>query len=367
MYLFLAVLTTSSVVACLVIYFCIFEKSKEYKEYIGEIEPTVLSLYNEFSTEIDLDKRFFMKYEDMLEIVEKCNNVSSVIVQYSMGVEYSSDIVLLRNKKKSQGASHGVSADYDKLMGLTIEEGRFIKEEDEESEVCVILQSLAKELDAKVSDTISYMGKELRIIGIVAEQKPFDINITYDDGGVYLPIKIKRQLHENEKIYIEEAPRKVSAEKTLWIVAHLINYPGKKELANQEVINLLKDKYGEDKKFSVGDTDTSLLTLVFEKILWTVSLLLIVGISILINIKSLSKLLLAYSNKNRPFLVETCLLTIIGGLLGVVFGGKICHYLMINPKISILSIFVSLSVVIVFDLLLAVRTVKKLRVEVVGW
>lgn len=360
-YLFLSVLATASISTCLIIYLCILEKSKEFERTIGEIEMVVPVLNNEFYPEKGSNKRLFIKYEDMLEIVKRCNNVSGIIVEYSMAGENSADIVLSRNKKQSQGISKGVSADYDRLMGLTIKKGRFFEKGDEEGEICVILQSLAKELDAKVSDTVEYMGKELKIIGIVAEKKPFDTNIDTFLYGVYLPIKIKRQLHnEDERIYYSEETSIIYSDGIPYIRVYLVSDPGKRELVYQEVGNLLENKYGKEKEFLFGDAETSMSGLVYEKILWAVGLLLIFGISLLINKKCLSKFLLSGSISKNQLIQSSVKITLIGAVLGVILGKGICFYLMIDPKVSLFSMVLAISINLIFGLLVAARTKKAL-------
>jgi hypothetical protein len=175
---------------------------------------------------------------------------------------------------------------------------------------------------------------------------------------LFLPIETKKQLYKDDELLKEYKYKELFQ---ITIFCDTKNLPS----AFEELDKFFKDRYGDVNPSEGGDTfPAARESLIFQMIFWTAGLLVVCAIFLLINKKCLSTFLfLTYSSKDK-ILVKTCLLTGMGGLLGVVFGGIISRYLMTEPKISILSIFVSLSICIIYGLLVAIRTNKKLRIEV---
>jgi hypothetical protein len=341
-------------VVCLLTNLCIFEKSKEFAKNTKGIEKQVLLLLNGFR---EKGKESFIKYKDILEIKKKCNAVTEVIQRY-VGWETEDEytpgryIGLLGNREFN-ALWTGVSAGYDRLLGLTITEGRFFGKKEENKQVCVFTLSLAKSLNVKIQDTVKYMEKEFKIIGIVEEKNEFfDINVSPQSSGeVYLPIETIHQLFKSEG----------SPQASTYIRSNNI------DLAYQQVIKLLESKYGNSEKFYLIIEDTSSSGLKFQEIFWTAGLLFMGSIFLLINKKSLSKFLLLTIGKNgknqyetRNVLIKTCLLTLIGGILGIIVAKSIVSYLMIETKMRILFIVSSMLLVFSIEIIFTLLTIRKM-------
>ncbi|MCL5982293.1 MAG: ABC transporter permease [Firmicutes bacterium] len=352
--------TALCLVATLMVLFGILERRREYRELYGEIGTSVIVLHNEYTDEAENLK--VLDYEGLREIAGKIEHVSKVFVKY-VNPEYRSVVTLLGDGNapvaSSKTAVTGVNAAYSRLRGFTMKEGRFFQEADESRLVAVISEDFARVLGGGAGDRVRLLGKEFEIIGIIARPKPKLLGIGVDMEwieDVFVPVEIMRE--EAERYFAAEARPSDIPRVRVYLVYDL---PMSDAITEQSQ-KLLKARFGGGNVYLIGQATTAYGYIRFLTLAFGAGLLLLFGICLLVNVRSLTAFYSLRYIRSVPVRATNFLL-IAAGTGGVLAGAALSHLLMVAPVPLVVPSFLSLVIALPLQLFLTKRTLRYMQLS----
>jgi len=266
----------------------------------------------------------------------------------------------------------GVGKDYREIRNVNIESGRFFSEYDfkEGNRVAVIGTDVAKSLfdsDRVVGEVFYLNGQQFTVVGVIEERKQ-GMGIVANDIGndsVLIPYTAMQRMTGDYGFYLLFATAE-SSEVTLDAAKEIENILARRHGPNRfEVLSL-------EQTIDVVEEITSILTAVIAGIAGIA--LLVGGIGImnimLVSVTERTKeigIRQAIGAKRRDllyqFLIEALVLSLIGGLLGILVGAglvKLLTILLELPSlISVSSILLALSFSFVVGMIFGVYPASK--------
>ncbi len=245
-----------------------------------------------------------------------------------------------RGLSYKQGNLQGVSAAYERIANVSLVEGRFISEVDDEHrrQVLVIGVNVAEALFPNqasiVGSVVTWQGKEFEIIGVLEKRKAGFFGENDEDNAVFLPFETGQKL----------VPR------SEWTMLNIRAKSGRLADAYDQVEQILRRqrglKFNQPNNFDLSTADKMVKQ--FDSITGSIGIfaiaisavgLLVGGIGVM-NIMLVSvtertreigvRKALGATRRDivRQFLFEAMTLTFLGGILGVLFAVVVSYVLM---------------------------------------
>jgi putative ABC transport system permease protein len=264
-------------------------------------------------------------------------------VAKALFVNWSDSTIEYKDKKYRRGNVSGVSNNYAQIMNLSIGEGRFFSDVDQEHHrnVLVVGVSVAKALFPNTSQIVgskvTFTGKEFEVIGVLEKRKSSFLGENDEDNDVLIPYFTARKV----------SPR---SEKMMLMVQAKT---GKLQQALSQVEEVLRRernvKFNEPNNFDLNTADRFVQQ--FDAIMGGIGIIAIVvsSIGLLVGgIGVMNIMLVSVTERTKEigirkaigakrkdiviqFLFEAMTLTFIGGLIGVVLA------IIIGQVISLLA------------------------------
>ncbi len=301
-------------------------------------------------------------------------------------VSYASPIVVL-NERISAGSGKekdimvmGAAPEYARVRNLFVLSGRFFDNEDAQSrnKVGVLTQKMAEELygsvDAAVGQTIKLSGLPFTVVGTFKEGVDTFGQSEVQDYTMVIPYTVSRYFTEN-----------ASVKQIFFTVAS----PDDVVPATTQITRVIRSRHRPESVYTVSNL-TQLLS-VWDKIAngLTIGLLLIAAVTLLVSGIGIMNIMLATVSSrireigirkaigatNREirfqFLAEAVLISLVGGILGIIIGLAIpfsvrfltAYRIPISGLSAIIAILVSSLVGILFGTLPATRAAQLDPVE----
>lgn len=267
---------------------------------------------------------------------------AEIIAQRSELTKLSAFLVAVSRKTIKNGSSSvssidvtGVTFDYGEMMDLNLEEGRwFTRLEDKRGSNKIVLgHQIAEELfpkESAINKSVKLMGLKFNVVGVIEKEGDNLFNATQYDEGVLIPYSAAKKfinVKENSRI------RKI---------AMVSSKPGVSlDELKDEVTGILRAfrrvRPTQDDSFSLNDISTinNVLDEVFSKMnlagliigifalivgMFSVANIMFVSVNERTNIIGIKKALGAKRGIILlEFLIESIILCIIGGLIGLLF------------------------------------------------
>lgn len=300
-------------------------------------------------------------------------------VANALFVNWSDSTIEYKDKKYRRGNISGVSTNYAQIMNLSIGEGRFFSDVDEQHRrnVLVLGVSVAKALFPNTSQIVgskvTFVGKEFEVIGVLEKRKSSFLGENDEDNDVLVPYHTARKV----------SPR---SEKLMLIVQ---SQSGKLQQALSQVEEILRRergvKFNEPNNFDLNTADRFVQQ--FDSIMGGIGIIAIVvsSIGLLVGgIGVMNIMLVSVTERTKEigirkaigakrkdiviqFLFEAMTLTFIGGLIGVILAvviGQVISFLSPNlpgliPVWAVtLGLVVSVMVGLVFGVWPATKAAK---------
>lgn len=270
-----------------------------------------------------------LTYEDALAIKEEVNEVKKIVA-------YSNENANVYWGSTSYSTSiKGCTTGYLEVDNGELAQGHFFSEKQEKdiSRVAVLGHTVKKELfgnSQALGELVKIQNHPFRVIGVMKEQGTVAFQ-NYDDQ-ILVPIKTMQKIIKGVdyvdmiRAEIEEGKMKIAQEKT--------------ELLLRDRHNI-EDPTGENDDFTVRSSQEALdiITTVTDALKYFLTAmaalsLLVGGIGImnimLVNVTERTKeigLRKAVGANNRnilgQFLIETVIITLVGGIIGMILGGSV--------------------------------------------
>jgi len=244
-------------------------------------------------------------------------------------VNWSDSTVQYKDKKYRRGNVTGVSPNYSEIVNLSVGQGRFFTEVDEQHRrnVMVVGVNVAEALFPNTSQVVgskvTFVGKEFEVVGVLEKRKSSFLGENDEDNDVLVPYRTARKV----------SPRS----ETLMLIVQ--SHTGKLQQALGQVQEILRRersvKFNEPDNFDLGTADRFVEQ--FDSIIGGIGIiailvssigLLVGGIGVmnimLVSVTERTKeigIRKAIGAQNKDiivqFLFEAMTLTFLGGLLGV--------------------------------------------------
>jgi len=265
--------------------------------------------------------------EDAEAIRNHADSVEDVAEELFLWVEDRT--VTNGNMKYKRGQIHGVSPNYAKVANVSIEQGRFFNEIDDQHkrDVMVIGVEVAEALFPNqsqiVGTQVTMMGKQFEIVGVLEKRKVGFFGENEEDSSIFIPYRTARKV----------SPR------SEYLMLNIRSKSGQIHKALDEVEEILRRqrevKYNEPNNFDLSTVDK--LIQQFDSIFAMVGLIAIAisGVGLLVGgIGVMNIMLVSVTERTqeigvrkaigargkdivRQFLFEAMTLTFLGGILGV--------------------------------------------------
>jgi len=315
-----------------------------------------------------------LTYEDALAIKEEVNEVTEIVA-------YSNENANVYWGSTSYSTSiKGCTTGYLEVDDGKIARGHFFSQRQEKdiSRVAVLGHTVKKELfgnSQAIGEIVKIQNHPFRIIGVMEEQGTVAFQ-NYDDQ-ILVPIKTMQKIIKGVD-YVDMIRAEIKEEKM--------------EIAREKIELLLRDKHdiedpsGETDDFTVRSSQEALdiITTVTDALKYFLTAmaalsLLVGGIGImnimLVNVTERTKEIglrkaVGANNKNilGQFLIETIIITLVGGIIGMILGGSISFLASViiqslgyawEFSLSIISIALGLGVATGIGLIFGIYPAKK--------
>lgn len=309
------------------------------------------------SPKLTLEEVMTLEDEESIDSVAAYVNGKGVAT--AAGNQYDADIT-------------GITGKYFSLNGITVEQGRSILDIDNEYRlnVCVVGTEVAKELFGNTNvlgEQIRLLGKDYKIVGVLEETGSNSMSTT--DTYVYIPFSNAERLLERTGVHYFDAAAAS---------------PEDVETAEKKVNQFLKDKFGEDnyQVINMGSL-LDMITSVYN----TLSYMLagIAGISLMVGgIGIMNIMLVSVTERTKEigirkaigaqksdiimqFLIESVILSLMGGIIGMICSGAILgiinffvenYHFTITFGVAAIAVIYSVAVGIIFGIYPANKAAK---------
>ena len=267
-----------------------------------------------------------LKYDDAKAIKDKIKNIDFV----SPSVSSSYQIVYGNNNWKT--SVQGVTPEFMSIRSLTIGYGSFVSTDDmnKRNRVAVIGTTVASNLFAKdnpVGKNIRINNQPYKVIGLLESKGQSSVGQDQDDV-IYIPLTTAQERMLGIT-YVQSINVQVSSQE-------------KMEQVQAEIENLLRSRHhilaGKDDDFNVRNLTSLMETVNQSTSMLTLLLGAIAGISLIVGgIGIMNIMMVSVTERTREigirkalgatfmnimtqFLIESMVIGIIGGIIGIVFG-----------------------------------------------
>lgn len=267
-----------------------------------------------------------LKYDDAKAIKEKIKNIDYV----SPSVSSSYQVVYGNNNWKT--SVQGVTSDFMSIRALTIGYGSFITNDDmnKRNRVAVIGTTVAANLFAKdnpVGKNIRINNQPYKVIGLLESKGQSSVGQDQDDV-IYIPLTTAQERMLGIT-YVQSINVQVSSQE-------------KMEQVQAEIENLLRSRHhivaGKEDDFNVRNLTSLMETVNQSTTMLTLLLGAIAGISLIVGgIGIMNIMMVSVTERTREigirkalgatfmnimtqFLIESMVIGIIGGIIGIIFG-----------------------------------------------
>ena len=267
-----------------------------------------------------------LKYDDAKAIKEKIKNIDYV----SPSVSSSYQVVYGNNNWKT--SVQGVTSEFMSIRALTIGYGSFITNDDmnKRNRVAVIGTTVAANLFAKdnpVGKNIRINNQPYKVIGLLESKGQSSVGQDQDDV-IYIPLTTAQERMLGIT-YVQSINVQVSSQE-------------KMEQVQAEIENLLRSRHhivaGKEDDFNVRNLTSLMETVNQSTTMLTLLLGAIAGISLIVGgIGIMNIMMVSVTERTREigirkalgatfmnimtqFLIESMVIGIIGGIIGIIFG-----------------------------------------------
>lgn len=267
-----------------------------------------------------------LKYDDAKAIKEKIKNIDYV----SPSVSSSYQVVYGNNNWKT--SVQGVTSDFMSIRALTIGYGSFITNDDmnKRNRVAVIGTTVAANLFAKdnpVGKNIRINNQPYKVIGLLESKGQSSVGQDQDDV-IYIPLTTAQERMLGIT-YVQSINVQVSSQ-------------DKMDQVQAEIENLLRSRHhivtGKEDDFNVRNLTSLMETVNQSTTMLTLLLGAIAGISLIVGgIGIMNIMMVSVTERTREigirkalgatfmnimtqFLIESMVIGIIGGIIGIIFG-----------------------------------------------
>jgi len=309
--------------------------------------------------------------EDKDALLDKHN-----VAHLSHAAGYITGNGLLKWESENRNVTYtGANASYELIENVTVSEGRFFSEADNDARDAVIVmgKSIAEEIFGNsnpLGERVKIDGKQFRVIGVLAAQGS---SIFEDvDNAIIMPLRVAQYELLGVR-HITFIRSKVESEEFM-------------EQTEEEIANTLLDRHGEE-DFSIRNSADLLDILTTITNALKFFLVAIAAVSLFVGgIGIMNIMLIAVKEKTREvglrksvgatdsdilkqFLIETIVLSLLGGIIGLVIGVLLAFgiakgvqaagYPDYKFMVSIGSIFMSLGVTSLIGLVFGVFPARR--------
>lgn len=318
--------------------------SKDISDRISNMGTNLIMVRPMRGTRLTLD--------DADELLKKVSTITNAVPSIS------SSITAKWQNKTYDTTMEGANEAFVAVRNINVDNGRFItaKEVEDRALVAVIGQTVVEELfsnKSPVGEKITIKGKSFTVIGVL-EEKGSSMGTNSDDR-IVIPITTAQRLTGSTQV------------NTIYLQAQSADVA---ELAVAHITAIYKQKHKREDTVRVTSQDELLETISSNTKTFTIMLGAIAGISLLVGgIGIMNIMLVSVTERTREigirkalgakrksilsqFIVESVLLSVAGGLLGVAFGIGVAK--MVSSFGAMTTVLSPISILVSFLFALAV-------------
>lgn len=318
--------------------------SKDISDRISNMGTNLIMVRPMRGTRLTLD--------DANELLKKVSTITNAVPSIS------SSITAKWQNKTYDTTMEGANEAFVAVRNINVDNGRFItaKEVEDRALVAVIGQTVVEELfsnKSPVGEKITIKGKSFTVIGVL-EEKGSSMGTNSDDR-IVIPITTAQRLTGSTQV------------NTIYLQAQSADVA---ELAVAHITAIYKQKHKREDTVRVTSQDELLETISSNTKTFTIMLGAIAGISLLVGgIGIMNIMLVSVTERTREigirkalgakrksilsqFIVESVLLSVAGGLLGVAFGIGVAK--MVSSFGAMTTVLSPISILVSFLFALAV-------------